>query len=160
GAGLAWVLARDVTGLAQRGEQLVPAVLDGPSRGVHPELRVVRHLVRRGDAGEVGDLAATRLRVEALAVATLALLQRGRHVDEEEGAAGGRGPRAGGLGGRVERRERAARGAAAVPGDLGRAPADAADVGLAVLTAEGEARRQVPAHDVAVQAGDAALAGL
>ena len=48
----------------------------------------------------------------------------------------------------------------AVAGDLGGHPADPADVGLAVLAAEGQAGRQVPAYDVAVQAGDRALAAL
>ena len=47
-----------------------------------------------------------------------------------------------------------------MPGDLGGHPADPADVGLAVLLGEGEAGRQVPAYDVAVEAGDRALAGL
>ena len=41
-------------------------------------------LVRRGDAGELGDLPPPSLRVEALAVAALALLQRGGDVHEDE----------------------------------------------------------------------------
>ena len=45
-------------------------------------------LVGRGDAGELGDLAAPGLGVEALAVAALALLERGGDVHEEERAAG------------------------------------------------------------------------
>ena len=44
--------------------------------------------------------------------------------------------------------------------DLGCDPADAANVGLAVLAAERQAGREVPADDVAVQAGDGALARL
>ena len=98
------------------------------------------------------------LGVEALAVAALALLQRGGDVDEEERAAGLLDHRADLLAGLVERRDRAADRDAAVPGDLGGDPADPADVGLAVLLGEGQPGRQVPAYDVAVEAGDRALA--
>ena len=48
----------------------------------------------------------------------------------------------------------------AVPGDLGGHPADPADVGLAVLLGEGEARAQVSSYDVAVEAGHRAPAVL
>ncbi len=52
--------------------------------GLEPQLRRLRLLVRVGDAGELGDLAAERLLVEALHVAARALLDRGRdvHLDE------------------------------------------------------------------------------
>ena len=119
-----------------------------------------RLLVRRGDAGELRDLAAPGLGVEPLAVAALALLQRRGDVDEEERAAGVLDHRADVLPGRVERRDRAAHRDPAVPRDLGGDPADPADVGLAVLAEKVEAGREVPAHDVAVQAGDGALARL
>ena len=45
-------------------------------------------------------------------------------------------------------------------GYLGGDPPDAQDVGLPVLAREGQARAEVTAHDVAVQAGDRALAVL
>ena len=64
------------------------------------------------------------------------------------------------LPGRVERRDRAAHGHPSVAGDLGGDPADPPDVGLAVRAAEGEAGRQVSSYDVAVEAGDRALAVL
>ena len=135
-------------------------VLDGAAGGVDPDGRVVGLLVGRGDAGEVGDLAAPGLGVEALAVPALALLEGGGDVHEEEGAAG-RVDHLAHLGaGLGERRDRAADREPAVAGDLGGDPADAADVGLAVLAGEREPGRQVAAHDVAVEAGDRALAAL
>ena len=124
------------TRLAQGPEHLVAAVLDRATGGVDAQVGVGRLLVGRGDAREVRDLAASRLGVEALPVAALALLERGRDVHEEERAAGGLGHRLGRPARGVEGRDRAAHGDAAVSGDLGRDPADAADVGLAVLAAE------------------------
>ena len=79
-------------------------------------------------------------------------------MHQEERATGGRRHRADVLPGLVEGGDGAAHGHAAVPRDLRRHPADPSDVGLAVLPAEGEAGGQVPAYDVAVQAGDGALA--
>src|SRR5690606_8011428 len=52
--------------------------------------------------------------------------------------------------------DRAADRQAAVAGDLGGDPADAADVGLAVGLAEGEAGREVATHHVTVERGDLA----
>src|SRR5829696_10092902 len=49
-----------------------------------PDLRVLRHLVRRAHAGEVEQLAGARPRVEALRVALLADLDRGVDVDLDE----------------------------------------------------------------------------
>ena len=135
------------------------AVLDRAAGGVDADVGVRGLLVGRGDAGELRDLAAPGLGVEALAVAALALLERGGHVHQEERAAGLVDHRPDLLAGRVERRDRAADRHPAVPGDLGGHPADPADVGLAVLAwrRSGPAR-QVPAYDVAVEAGDRALA--
>ena len=62
------------------------------------------------------------------------------------------------LAGLVERRDRAADRDPAVAGDLGGHPADPADVGLPVLLGEGQPGRQVPAYDVAVEAGHGAVA--
>ena len=78
----------EVAGVAEGHEDVVEGVLDGAAGGVDAHGGVVRLLVGRGDAGELGDLAAPGLRVEALAVAALALLQRGGDVHEEERAAG------------------------------------------------------------------------
>ena len=150
----------EVARVAQRDEDVVEGVLDGAPGGVHPHRRVLRLLVGRGDAGELRDLAAPRLGVEALAVAALALLERGGDVHEEERAAGLLDHRPHLLPGLVERRDRAAHGDAAVPGDLGGDPADPADVGLAVLLGERQAGRQVAAYDVAVEAGHGAAAAL
>ena len=56
--------------------------------GVDDEVGVRRRLVGAGDAGELRDLPAPRLGVEALAVTSLALLDRRGHVHQEERAAG------------------------------------------------------------------------
>ena len=66
----------------------------------------VGFVVRAGDAGELGDLAGACLGVEALAVAALALLQRGGDVHQHEDAAGVLDHLADLLAGRVERRDR------------------------------------------------------
>src|SRR4051794_1601025 len=78
----------DQTGVAQGGEHVAQRILDASARGVAPHRRVVRLLVRRGDAGELRDLAPASLGVQALLVATLTLLERRRDVDQKEGAAG------------------------------------------------------------------------
>ena len=78
----------EVAGLVERDEDVVERVLDGAAGGVDAHGGVVGLLVGRGDAGELGDLAAAGLGVEALAVAALALLERRGDVDEEERAAG------------------------------------------------------------------------
>ena len=78
---------------------------------------ILRRLVGIGDAGELLDDAGAGLGVEALAVAALADLERGRDVDLEEAAGGldhvahlGAGRGVGG--------DRRADGDAAVLGDL------------------------------------------
>ena len=148
----------EVVGVAKAGDHVVEGVLDAAAGGVDADVRVGRLLVRRGDAGELGDLTAPGLGVEALAVAPLALLERGGDVHEEERAARRVGHRPDLLPGLVERRDRAADRDPAVPGDLGGDPPDPADVGLAVLLGEGQAGGQVPAYDVAVEAGHRARA--
>ena len=150
----------EVARAAQRDEHVVQRLVDRAAGRVDPYVGVLRLLVGRGDARELGDLAPPRLGVEALAVAPLALLERRRDVDEEEGAAGLGDVLPHLLAGRVERRDRAAHRDPAVPRDLGGDPADPSDVGLAVLLGEGEAGRQVPAYDVAVEAGQRATAAL
>src|SRR5690606_25138968 len=55
-------------------------------RRVDPHLGVLGLLVRIADAREVLDDARARLRVEALAIAPLANLERRRDVDLEEAA--------------------------------------------------------------------------
>src|SRR5690349_5828937 len=52
--------------------------------GADDQLRLQRLLVGGGDAGELRDLTGAGLLVEALRVATLALLQRARDVDFHE----------------------------------------------------------------------------
>src|SRR5690606_20384167 len=108
----------------QRLHHVVEGVVDAATGGVDPHRRVVGLLVGRGDAGEFGDLAASSLGVEALAVPALTLLDRGGDVDQEEGAARGLDHFADlraslGKGG-----DRAADGQSAVAGDLGGHPAD------------------------------------
>src|SRR6478735_7487556 len=148
----------EVAGLVERDQDVAERVLDRPASGVDPHGGVGGLLVGRGDAGELGDLAGARLRVEALAVAALALLERRGDVDQEEGAPGGLDHLPHLLAGLGERRDRRADRDPAVAGDLGGDPADAADVGLAVGLAEGEPRGQVTAYDVAVEAGHRAAA--
>ena len=148
----------EVAGVPEGLEDVVEGVVDGAAGGVDADVGVLGLLVGGGDAGELGDLAGAGLGVEALAVAALALLERRGHVDEEEGAAGVLDHLPHLLAGLVERRDRAADRDAAVAGDLGRHPADAADVGLAVGLGEGEAGREVAAYDVAVEAGQGAVA--
>ena len=88
--------AYDTYGL---GEPQVPARALSVSRGedlahgalqvrVRRQLRALGRLIRAADAGQVGDLARPRLRVEALGVAPLALLQRRVDEDLVEGDAG------------------------------------------------------------------------
>src|SRR4051812_47978802 len=54
---------RQVAGVVEIGEYVVQGVVDRAPCGVHPHRRVLRLLVGRGDAGELGDLAAARLGV-------------------------------------------------------------------------------------------------
>src|SRR5690606_25037 len=56
--------------------------------GVDAQVRVFRHLVRVGNAGELPDLAAAGGGVKALAVARLAHVQRRGHVHLAEAAVG------------------------------------------------------------------------
>ena len=148
----------EVAGLVERDEHVLERVVDGPPGGVDAYGGVLGHLVGRGDAGELGDLAAAGLGVEALAVASLALLERRGDVDEEERTARCLDHLLDLLARLGEGRDGRADGDAAVARDLGRHPADAADVGLPVGLREGEAGGQVAAYDVAVEAGDAAPA--
>ena len=126
---------------------------------IDPELRILRYFIGIADAGELRDLAAPRLGVQALAVAGLAYLQRGGHVDLDEGtllldhlAHGAAGAVVGSDGG--------ADGDAAVLGDLAGDEADTADVEVAVCLGETQFAGQVLAHDVAVQQGHGPAAGL
>jgi hypothetical protein len=128
-------------------------------RGVDAQLRRLRHLVGIADAGELRDLAAPRLGVEALAVARLAHLQRGGDVDLDEGALL-LDHLAHGAAGAVVGRDGRADGDAAVLGDLAGDEADAADVEVAVRLGEAQLAGQVLAHDVAVEQGHRAAARL
>ena len=65
----------EVAGCAQGDQNVVEGVLDGAAGRVDADVGVLRLLVGRGDAGELGDLAGARLGVETLAVAPLALLE-------------------------------------------------------------------------------------
>src|SRR5690606_38116410 len=134
--------------------------LHAASGGVDTDVSVLRLLVGRGDPGELRDLTATRLGVQALAVAALALLDRSRDMHQEERAASGLDHRAHLVAGLGKRRDRAHHREPTVSRDLGGHPPDATDVGLAILLAEGEARGEGAAYDVSVEAGDAALARL
>src|ERR1700712_1022593 len=110
--------------------QVGEALLDRPAGGVDADAGVLRLLVRARDAGEVGDLAGSCLGVEALAVASLALLERGGDVHEDEDPAGVLHHGAHLAPGGVEGGDGRADGDAAVPRDLCRHPADPEDVGL------------------------------
>src|SRR3546814_7386787 len=102
----------------------------------------------------LADLAGARLGIEALAVAALALLERGGDVNQGEVATGLFDHLAHLLAGLVERRDRRADGDATVASDLGGHPADTTDVGLAVLFGERQAGGEIAAYDVTVEVGD------
>ena len=155
-----WCVEREVevAGVPESHDDVVEGVGDGAAGGVHADVGVLGDLVGAGDAGELGDLPGTGLGVEALAVAALALLQRGRDVDEEERPSGLLDHRADLLPRLVEGSDRADDRQAAVTADLGGDPADAADVGLPVGLGEGEPGGEVPTDHVAVEAGDGAAA--
>ena len=148
----------EISAVPKRDEDVLERLVDAAPGGVDAHRGVRRLLVRRGDPGELGDLPAPRLGVEALAVSPLALVQRRGHVHQEEGAAGLVDHVAHLPAGLVERRDRAADRHPAVPGHLGGHPADPPDVGLAVGLGERQPGRQVAAYDVAVEAGHAAPA--
>ena len=131
-----------MAGLLEGVEDVVEGFVDGAAGGVDADVGVLGLLVGGGDAGELGDLARPGLGVEALAVAALALLERGGDVDEEEGAAGVLDHLPHLLAGLVEGRDRAADGDPAVAGDLGGDPADPPDVGLAIGLGKGSAATQ------------------
>ena len=121
--------------------------------GLEPQLGLERLLVRRGDAGEVLDLAGEGGRVEALRIAPRALLERGRDVDLDERRVllDERARVAAHLLVRRDRRDDHDRAGAREPrGD----PADARDVRVAVLLREAEALREMRADDVAVEVVD------
>ena len=148
----------EVAGAPEGDNHVVEGVGDGAAGGVDADIGVVGHLVGAGDAGELRDLPGAGLRVEALAVAALALLERGGDVDEEERSSGLLDHRADLLPRLVEGGDRADDRQAAVAADLGGDPADPADVGLPVCLGEGQSRGEVAAHHVAVEAGDGAAA--
>ena len=133
-------------------------VLDRAAGGVDADVGVLGLLVRRGDAGELGDLAAPRLGVEALAVAALALLERRGHVDQEERAAGVVDHRPDLLAGLVERARSGCTPRRRRGGRSRRPPSRSGGCWSRGPRGEGQAGRQVPAYDVAVEAGHRALA--
>ena len=110
-------------------------------------------LVGIGDAGEVGDLAGEGLRVQALHVASCALLDARRDVHLDE-----RGDRLDELAGEPARIAvgRDGRDDHGCPGagQAARDPADALDVEVAVLPGEAEAPREMRADDIAVEGVD------
>src|SRR5262249_52289801 len=118
-------------------------------RRVELELRLLRHLVRIVDAREPLEDARARLRIQTLAVARLANLERRRDVDLDE-AAERLDHLAHDLARRGIGRDRRADRDAAVLGDLARDVADTLDVEIAVLLREPELARQVLAHEIAV----------
>ena len=81
-------------------------------------------------------------------------------MHQEEDAASGVDVLAHLLASAVEGRDGRTDGEPAVSADLGGDPADASDVGFAVLFGEGEPGAEVAAHDVAIKAGHGARAVL
>lgn len=59
-------------------------------RDIHSKVRPLKWLKLLVDARDAADLSLARTRVHALAVAHLAVLERGRDVDTEEVRAGAR----------------------------------------------------------------------
>ena len=66
------------------GEQCLHALLNGVLGRIDNQIGTGRRLVWRGNAREVGDLASTRLAVEALWIALLADSKIGLQVDRME----------------------------------------------------------------------------
>ena len=114
------------------------------------QLRAHRGLVRVGDARELLDLAGEGLGVQTLHVAAGALVDRRVDVHEHELPVL-LDQLARLLAGLLVGRDGGHDGDAAEPGEAAGDPADALDVGVAVLLGEAEALGQVRAHHVAVE---------
>src|SRR6266542_5468050 len=78
-------LVRDETELLELGEHERGTLFRSVQLRVEHELRVLGLLVGVGDAGELRDLSGEGLLVEALHVPARAFLDRGLHVDLDEG---------------------------------------------------------------------------
>ena len=76
--------SRSQAPLREVSQNLGPGRLDRRGRGVDHEVGPGRHLERIVDAGEVGDLAAPRPRIQALHVAPFAFLEGRGDMDEDE----------------------------------------------------------------------------
>ena len=136
-------------------QNLVDGFFDGFFARVDFDFGVGGSFVGVGDAGEVLDLAGTRLGVEALGVALFDHGQGSFHVDLDEGRVA--------LGAAL-----VAHGAVGADGSGDRADpvarqhvghkTDAADVGVAVLFREAQTFGKVGAHDVAVEYFDGGAA--
>src|SRR6185369_364920 len=81
---------RNVSLAFEEGEDRTEALLRRLSGSVDDELGLLGRLVRRRDAGELGDLAGACLLVEALRIALLALVELALGVDLDEAAFGHR----------------------------------------------------------------------
>ena len=128
---------------------------------VHRQVGLGGRLVRIIHAGEADNLAGAGPLVDAPPVRPLAVLERRGHVHEEEGPAAGPLDQlarllAGVLEGRDGRRDDGGAGL----GQLRRHEGDAADVGVAVLAREPQARRELVADRLAQQHRDGAAPAL
>src|SRR5581483_9075801 len=137
----------DVAARFEEGHDLLEALLDALLLRVDDDFGVQRFFVGVGDAGEVLDLAAEGLLIEALDVAPLQLLDAALGVDLDEVA----DESAVLVADIAVGRDRGRDDGDAVAGEEVGDEADAEDVGVAVLLAEAEAFAEVGADDVAVQ---------
>ena len=131
-------------------DELFHVLFRGAAQRVQCQLWLLWRLIRLVDPGETANLAACGLGIQPLAITLLAGFDRGRNVDFDE-AAERRDHVAHILAGLRIGCDRRTDRDATVLGDLAGDIADAQDIDVAVLLAEPEFRRQVLAHQIAVQ---------
>ena len=140
---------REPSCLAQRVDDARRRLVGRLVGGVDVDLGVLRRLVRRVDAGEVLQFAATRLAVQPLHVARLGDRERRVHVHLEELALAEQRTRHAALG--AERRDERHQHDQAGVGHQLRHLGDATDVLDSIGVGEAEVAVQAVAHVVAVE---------
>src|SRR5215469_5897357 len=113
-------------------------------------LRIGRRFVRIGDSGELLNHAGACLGIQPLAIALFADFNRSRHVHQDESAIG-IDQLSHVLAGGVIRRNRRTDCNSAVFGDLRGNIADPPDVDITMFFRESQLRRQVFAHQIAIE---------